>query len=322
MKNDYLQEKDFAMSVVLKSMHIAMSVWQDQVAVLNKQDQSPVTIADYAIQAFISNQIKKIFETDMVVAEENNAYLQTQTNLLHKIIYHLSPYYQNQLDNEIILNWVGAENNPNKTRYWVLDPIDGTKGFIRGMQYAIALALIEDGEVVLGVLGCPNLRYSDNYEPGLIAYAVKDQGAFVTIPEQKTYPLKVSNQRSLASARVLRSFEDGHTNSNQIDQFTNLAGIKVPPVRLDSQAKYAVLASGQAEVMLRLLSPGKEDYKEKIWDQAPAYRILKEAGGQVTDLNGKKLDFSTGRQLKNNCGIVATNGWLHEQVLDTLKKTI
>ena len=46
-------------------------------------------------------------------------------------------------------------------RYWTLDPIDGTKGFLRGDQYAVALGLIDDGEVILGVLGCPNLPNSD-----------------------------------------------------------------------------------------------------------------------------------------------------------------
>ena len=64
---------------------------------------------------------------------------------------------------------------------WALDPIDGTKGFLRGGQYAVCLALIKDGEPVLGVVGCPNLPVdytSADAERGVIFVAVKGQGAF------------------------------------------------------------------------------------------------------------------------------------------------
>jgi 3'-phosphoadenosine 5'-phosphosulfate (PAPS) 3'-phosphatase len=97
-------------------------------------------------------------------------------------------------------------------------------------------------------------------------------------------------------------------------------GIAVPPVSMDSQAKYAVLAAGQGELYLRLLSPDKPDYREKIWDQAAGALIIEEAGGQVTDLNGKALDFTTGRSLVNNRGILATNRALHPLALQALRQ--
>ncbi len=87
---------------------------------------------------------------------------------------------------------------------------------------------------------------------------------------------------------------------------------------MDSQAKCAVLAAGHAEIMLRLLSPDRPDYREKIWDQAAGSIIIEEAGGRVTDMDGKPLDFHTGRRLENNRGIVATNGLLHDKVLAAL----
>jgi 3'(2'), 5'-bisphosphate nucleotidase len=88
---------------------------------------------------------------------------------------------------------------------------------------------------------------------------------------------------------------------------------------MDSQAKYAVLAAGYGEIYLRLLSPKQPDYREKIWDQAAGSLIVEEAGGRVTDLQGQPLDFSRGRTLANNRGVLATNGRLHEAAMQGLK---
>jgi len=86
---------------------------------------------------------------------------------------------------------------------------------------------------------------------------------------------------------------------------------------MDSQAKYAVLAAGGGEVIVRLLSPKLPDYREKIWDQAAGALVLEEAGGRITDLDGKPLEF-TSRVLVNNRGVLASNGHLHEALLKSL----
>lgn len=87
---------------------------------------------------------------------------------------------------------------------------------------------------------------------------------------------------------------------------------------MDSQAKYALLASGEADIMLRLLSPSKPHYREKIWDQAAGSLILEEAGGKISDLDGKPLDFTAGRTLGNNRGVLASNHQLHAAAINTL----
>jgi adhesin HecA-like repeat protein len=97
-------------------------------------------------------------------------------------------------------------------------------------------------------------------------------------------------------------------------------GAKRPPLRMDSQAKYGILARGEGTVYLRL--PTKKSYVEKIWDHAAGAIIVEEAGGRVTDLYGKPLDFSRGRTLDNNQGIVATNGKLHQRMLQAVKSVI
>jgi 3'(2'), 5'-bisphosphate nucleotidase len=89
---------------------------------------------------------------------------------------------------------------------------------------------------------------------------------------------------------------------------------------MDSQAKYAILASGKGDLIIRLLSPEQPDYREKIWDQAAGSIIIEEAGGRVTDLDGNPFDFTTGRSLLNNRGVVASNGAYHPLALQTLKE--
>jgi 3'(2'), 5'-bisphosphate nucleotidase len=130
--------------------------------------------------------------------------------------------------------------------------------------------------------------------------------------------LKVSERGESSQARLMRSFESGHTDVSKIDELADWLGVQVDPVRMDSQAKYAVLAAGGGEVILRLLSPKNPNYREKIWDQAAGSIILEEAGGKLTDLSGKPLDFTQGRLLTNNHGVLATNGLLHEKVLQGL----
>ena len=123
---------------------------------------------------------------------------------------------------------------------------------------------------------------------------------------------KLSDCSDIAKARVMRSMEDGHTNAAQIDAIDKVLGIQAEPVRMDSQAKYAVLAAGGGEFIFRLLNAGKEDYKECIWDQAAGAIILEEAGGKITDLKGAPLDFTQGRKLVANTGVLASNGTLHD----------
>lgn len=111
---------------------------------------------------------------------------------------------------------------------------------------------------------------------------------------------------------MMRSFEAGHTNVDQVDDIAAALGVAGSAVGMDSQAKYAVLAAGGGELLFRLLSPKRPDYKEMIWDQAAGSILLEEAGGRITDLSGKALDFGKGKTLAANRGVFASNGALHE----------
>ncbi len=320
-------EARFAAETVRDAGLLARKIQRTMVSsALTKHDKSPVTVADFAAQALVALQFAERFPDAMLVAEEQADVLRSadgRGTLAQTIVFLRDEIPGVTAERVLELVDRGAGDPP--ATFWTLDPIDGTKGFLRNDQYAVALALIKDGQVILGALGCPELEAAKRPARGgigSILVAMRGQGtwslpmgeATVRVPQ-----LQVSSIDEPAKARVLRSFEKAHTDADAIDTLASTMGITTPPVAMDSQAKYSLLAAGAAEVLLRLMSPKAPDYREKIWDQAAGSIIVEEAGGRVTDLDGKPLDFSHGRTLAENRGVVATNGKLHEAVLEGLR---
>ena len=120
------------------------------------------------------------------------------------------------------------------------------------------------------------------------------------------HPLYVDDVADVAEARFCESVESAHSNQDQSAQIAARLGIHKAPYRIDSQCKYAAVARGDAAIYLRL--PTRADYVEKIWDHAAGCRIVTEAGGTVTDVHGRPLDFGLGRKLTENRGVNST-GW-------------
>ena len=323
-------EIDFALNAVRQAAWLGRHIQSEMVVPsLTKDDRSPVTIADYASQALVARLLAEAFPNDPLVAEEDASGLRPsdhgedrQADFLERVTHYVSDLAPGATP-QAVCAWIDRGAAAPAQRFWTLDPIDGTKGFLRGDQYAVALALVVDGQVQLGALGCPNLSDAfrpDPHGPGSLLIAARGQGAWVTWLEGNGdfEPLHVSKRTDASLARLLRSFESGHTDVDRIADFSTALGLQVKPVNMDSQAKYAVLASGKADLLLRLLSPARPDYREVIWDQAPGALILEEAGGKITDLDGKPLDFAAGRTLANNRGVLASNGWLHSAALNGL----
>lgn len=291
---------------------------------LSKKDNSPVTIADFGSQAVVCRVIGDAFPHDPIIAEEDSRELLNEQNapFLHLIHDEICKQCI-EASKEQVCRWIdrgGADEYSQ--RFWTLDPIDGTKGFLRKEQYAISLALIVGGRIELGVLGCPNLPMptGDAAECGSLFYAVRGAGAYVLpLDDEQAVPQRIHVSKTVDPrlARFCESVESGHSSHSESEQIASRLGITVEPVRLDSQAKYAVVAGGQAEIYLRL--PTKKDYVERIWDHAGGVIVVEEAGGKVTDVAGRPLEFTHGRGLEQNRGVVVTNGTLHEAVLDAVR---
>lgn len=322
-------ETNFAIQAVILASKLVKQVEAEMVSpAITKDDRSPVTVADFASQALVGYLVANTFPNDPLVGEEDSSALRTpeEQATLEQVTGFVTQYVSEGLsvDTERVCEWIDHGNGEPTERFWTLDPIDGTKGFLRGDQYVVALALIVNGQVQVGVLGCPNL--TDGYKPdvggsGSLVVAARGEGTWVGRLDDsgKDYTrAHVSDRNDPTQARLLRSYESGHTNVSQIDYFASALDVTAKPVRMDSQAKYAVLATGHGEYYLRLLSAKRPDYREKIWDQAAGSLLVEEAGGKVTDLHGNKLDFSAGRTLANNRGILASNQHLHPQAVKAL----
>ena len=292
---------------------------------LEKKDKSPVTVADFASQAVVCAHLIEAFPRDLMIGEEDAAELreEAQAQVRRTVVEHVGTALRRPVSDDDVLSWIDhgasvAAVATRSRRYWTLDPIDGTKGFLRAEQYAVALALIEDGQVVLGVLGCPN--FPINGSTGALLVASRGNGARITPladPSADGLPLRVSPLKDSAHLRFCESVESGHSDQDQSAKIARLLKITTPPLRMDSQAKYAAVARGDAHVYLRL--PTRADYQEKIWDHAAGFLVVEEAGGRVSDITGKPLDFSLGATLASNRGVVATSGGIHNEVIKAIR---
>jgi len=396
------REMSVAVDAVRRAGVLCQSVRESLVSeeMVSKMDKSPVTVADFGAQAVIISAIRAVFPNDLIVAEEDTGVLRGDegAELRSKVLKYVREAESLELraksgegdgegsggmsEVEMLEAIDGGQHcGGAKGRFWTLDPIDGTKGYIRGDQYAVALGLIVDGEVVLGVLGCPNLPVAglDGGDCGVILSASRGEGAFWEsgdndergtmndelgsgelgvesgglrvdggeMGEDVSGSLKladwpgtanttsfgmdatgdcvggrrrvfVSGEGDPTRAVFCESVESAHTAHGVSADVVKGLGVVVEPARIDSQCKYAVVARGDAGVYMRL--PTRADYEEKIWDHAAGVIIVEEAGGMVTDVAGKPLDFSQGRTLCANKGVIVSNGLLHEAVLGEVGK--
>lgn len=309
---------------------------------ITKTDKSPVTVGDFSAQAIIINAIKHNFPSDEIIGEEDSKDLQENKDLADKILNELKksdevvhsellgPKFES-IDQVSKIIDQGASEGGRIGRFWALDPIDGTKGFLRGDQYAVCLALIVDGVVQLGVIGCPNLPdsfTSPSYKGGLFT-AIKNQGSYYSklydssVDEDLTKSTRIhmkDDLKSTSEIRVCEGVEKGHSSHD--DQFKIKEYLHIPhdqTLNLDSQVKYCSLSKGLADLYLRL--PISASYQEKVWDHAAGNVLITESGGVVTDMNGVQLDFGNGRTLKSS-GIIAGGKQFHSKVIEAVKATV
>lgn len=316
-------------TAALRQAAVVCSAVQDSLGSadkLQKQDLSPVTVADFASQAVICAALAAGSSVDRVMAEESATELRKaeRETLRANVVAQVRSVLGQTVAQSEVLDLIdrGAWRPDTPTQcYWTLDPVDGTKGFVRGGHYAIALALINRGQVVLGVLACPKLQVLDG-SVGTLATAVRGQGAkaYPLTGETSAIALRVADVHQLSQARLCESVEPGHSDQAISSEVIARLSLSQPSLRLDGQVKYAALAGGQASIYLRI--PKRDDYLEKVWDHAPGSILVEEAGGVVTDVAGKPLDFSRGEILPLNHGIVAAGPGIHGIVIKTVQNVV
>ncbi|KAK2996509.1 hypothetical protein RJ639_025438 [Escallonia herrerae] len=364
----YSKELDVAVRAVHMACYLCQRVQKGLITtspdqVKSKDDDSPVTIADWSVQATVSWILSECFGSQRVsiVAEEDVQTLSKadSAGLLEMVIttvnecLAIAPKFGLKSPDEAlgasqVLEAISRCNSNGGPvgRHWVLDPVDGTLGFVRGNQYAVALALIDCGQVVIGVLGCPNYPMKkewlnnheqherivsklsspgpDLWEEGCVIYTRRGSGEAWVQPlvhgdkkfEWPNFAKKV--QVSPIDDPALATFCEPVEKANSDHSFTaglaHSVGLRKQPLRVYSMVKYAAIAQGDAEIFMKFAKAG---YKEKIWDHAAGVLIVQEAGGVVTDAGGRSLDFSRGIYLEGlDRGIVTCSGInLHEKII-------
>jgi 3'(2'), 5'-bisphosphate nucleotidase len=321
MKRIYDKERLIAIKAVALASRLCQQVFSKLVAdqTLIKNDKSPVTIADFGSQALINAILQKEFPADPIVAEEDAQDLIDNPTLLDSVL-NLSnsvvPGSEKMDKNQLLTAIDAGKCDGALSRFWTLDPIDGTKGFLRGEQFAVCLALIEDGKPQVSVMGCPNLptqslRNKKSDQKGCLFVAVRDQGAYqLDMNGVETSKIRVSSIKTGNEAVFCESVEAGHSSQSDTAAIAQYMGITTDSLRMDSQCKYALVARGDCDLYMRV--PVDPQYQEKIWDHASGSLLVEEAGGIVSDLNGKPLDFMAGKYLSNNKGIMASNSNMYD----------
>jgi 3'(2'), 5'-bisphosphate nucleotidase len=292
--------------------------------VVLKPDRSPVTVADFGAQAVINHLLGAAFPDIPVVGEEHAGALRCQGELRRQVVEAVASVLPDLGEAEVLAAIDrGDFGGGSGGRFWAVDPIDGTKGFLRRQQYAVAIALVDGGEVMLGVLACPALPWAlPEAEPmGCVLAATRGGGAWMQRlgggPRESVAVASETDPRRAVLCESVEAEHSSHTTSAEVAQ---RLGVRTAPVRMDSQCKYALLARGDASVYLRL--PSQAEYREKVWDHAAGAILVEEAGGRVSDLEGRALDFARGRTLASNRGVIATNGYLHDAVLAAVRAVV
>ncbi len=312
-------ELDFALRAMRAATLVIAGLGPSAAAkTLTKEDRTPVTVADFAVQAAVVGVLDEAFPQATLVAEEDAGRLRGDgaPRWMEDVVRAVRLVHPAATPSRI-LDWLDRGAGEPTPRFWTLDPVDGTKGLLRGGQFAAALALIEDGDPLVGALACP--RYDRFGDEGSLAIAIRGEGAWAAPIDGGPWTrLTVSTCEDPVAARLLRSVESAGGTNRTLAKIRRELGMTAPEIRLDSQVKYLALAAGEGDLIIRL--PRRGGRPENIWDHAAGALLVEEAGGRATDLRGDRLDFAAGRQMVRNLGIAASNGRLHPAALAALQR--
>lgn len=329
---DYAKMLEAARDAVMLASGVCREVQEalDTLREITKDDKSPVTVADFASQAVVASVLTEQLGEVILVGEEDSKFLREEEHAPHldAVVAAVNEVRPGLSADEVLRLIDVGNGDTDHAGFWTLDPIDGTKGFLRGQQYAIALAYIDHGEPVVGAMGCPNLpadfgKPLDVPDPvGCVYEAIKGDGAYEIVGDTSATRVRRNDIDEGSPIAVCASVEKAHSNVSDTDRILehireHTGHASAEPVRIDSQCKYAVTARGQADAYLRM--PTRPGYVERIWDHAAGALVATESGCFVTDIFGRALDFSQGRGLEKNRGIVCAPPRVHGHVIGAIE---
>ncbi|XP_006347151.1 putative PAP-specific phosphatase, mitochondrial isoform X2 [Solanum tuberosum] len=318
-KGKYYSELEAAVDVVERACRLCVdvkkSLFSSDGRILEKNDQTPVTIADFGVQALVSLEMNRLFPSIPLVAEEDSAFLRSN-NLVGSVVDVVKDKATlgDEVTEDNILKAVDRGGKdayvfaPEPATYWILDPIDGTRGFVKGSEalYVVGLALVVEGKIVLGVMGCPNwhedcsdnsiigVQENQSSRSGIIMVShvgcgtwTKRLSDILTNESPHTWTrCSVDSCQMVQGARVtipesqtwkslpLSGLFDAKKDSENIGE----GNILLLSACCGSLCKYLMVASGRASVYIQ----GKKATSIiKVWDHAVGIICVHEAGGKA-----------------------------------------
>jgi 3'-phosphoadenosine 5'-phosphosulfate (PAPS) 3'-phosphatase len=303
--SEYNREISKAIEIVKKASEIAEWYKKSGFKIYKKQDNSPVSMADFASQIYIISKLKEYFPKDQIFAEESESSLiDDEAEKTIKDCYS-ELNISGITEFKEALNSRGASSN----RHWNVDPIDGTIGFQKNLPYAIGICLIEKSDIKISAIAVPD--YDDR---GLAIFTAEVyQGAKASYGGSDFKPIHVSSQNDLKEARLCHSL---HYDMPWVVKFADKVGIK-ERIQLDSMRKFCMIADGSCDIYIKPIT----GFEAQAWDFAPGALLVREAGGIVTDLDEERLVFQNEKCTLRAPGIITTNGILHEKVADIIRSS-
>lgn len=247
-KHDLKELLDPVIQVAYQAGKVIMEVYDAGFSVEHKSDHTPVTEADVAANNTIVSRLKELTPHLPILTEEDKP----------------TPFTERKM-------W---------PRYWLIDPLDGTREFIkRNGEFTVNIALIDGDESVMGVVYAPVI--------GVLYYAAKGQGAF---KQESTNAPKAIHVNDKCSGKTIVACGRSHPTAEIKAFLANLGDYEI--IRVGSALKSCLVAEGKADLYARL-GPTSE------WDTAAAQCVVEEAGGAITNTRMQRLCYNTKENLLN-----------------------
>lgn len=279
-----------------------------------KGSSEPVTIGDYGAQALIGRALMQHFPEDAVIAEESGQQFATlvSADQQNAVLTLLGELLGQTVTLEEVVSWLDVGKERSAARTWVIDPIDGTKGFIAGRHYSVCVGTLENGIPSGAVMGCP--QYNDGQ--GVIFYT--DEGALyrTSLTDSDSQQVQVSRREQSDGWIAVQSYEDAARGKRDAVRVLTQANLlsQVRVIDIDSMEKYALVGCGDADMMIRL-PDGARTSPHMIWDHVAGVALVLAGGGVATDFDGAPLDFTQGKTLPNQ-GMIVSSGRAHALLVE------
>ncbi len=296
----YKEELKIATELVSKAYKITEWFRRTGFESFSKSDKSPVTLADFASQIYIVSRLRDCFPEDEIIAEEENInFISSKAeSLINRCFDELNLKTLRNIKENITFQ------SKSSKRQWIIDPIDGTIGYQKGLSYAIGIGLMIESIPKICAIAIPNY----NKNPLAIFIAEEGQGSQVSYNKKIFNPIKVSQTMNINNISLCHSL---HYDQPWVLNFAKKIGIS-NFIQIDSMAKFCMVADGNADLYIKPL----EKTHSFSWDFMPGVLIVKEAGGKITDLKGVNLNFERDKCLWTAPGIIAANSFLHKKILE------